>query len=91
MFWLFRRVSTALRRELQLLGDSGRTPYDAFGSATAVPASSSGVVGEFGTITIGKQAGIPPVDDNPLKTIDQLRMLSGVKSSGKWIRCRQLE
>ena len=50
---------SSLHRELQLLVQSGLTPYEAVRAATVVPASFLGREGEFGTIAVGKRADRP--------------------------------
>ena len=82
---------TSLHRELQLLVESGLTPYEAVRAATVVPASFLGKEGEFGTIAIGKRADLLLVEDNPLENIGHLRTLVGVMARGKWISRSQLE
>ena len=82
---------SSLHRELQLLVESGLTPYQAVRAATVVPASFLGKDGEFGTIAIGKRADLLLVEDNPLENIGHLRTPVGVMARGKWISRSQLE
>ena len=82
---------SSLHRELQLLVESGLTPYQAVRAATVVPASFLGKEGEFGTIAIGRRADLLLVEDNPFENIGHLRSPVGVMVRGKWISRSQLE
>ena len=82
---------SSLHRELQLLVQSGLTPYEAVRAATVVPASFLGREGEFGTIAVGQRADLLLVDDNPLENIGHLRTPVGVMARGKWIGRSQLD
>lgn len=82
---------TSLHRELQLLVESGLTPYEALWAATVAPASFLGKEEEFGTIEVGKRADLLLLDDNPLANIGHLRTPVGVMARGKWLRRNQLE
>ena len=82
---------TSLHRELQLLVESGLTPYEAIRAATVMPARFLGRDGEFGTIAIGKRADLLLLDDNPLDNIGHLRAPVGVLVRGKWFSRSRLE
>ncbi len=82
---------SSLHRELQLLVESGLTPYEALRAATVAPAGFLGREGEFGTIAVGKRADLLLVEDNPLENIGHLRTPVGVMARGKWFGRRQLE
>ena len=75
---------TSLHRELQLLVESGLTPYEALRAATVAPASFLGKEEEFGTIEVGKRADLLLLDDNPLDNIGHLRNPIGVLVRGEW-------
>ena len=76
---------TSLHRELQLIVESGLTPYEAMRAATVAPASFLGKESEFGTIAVGKRADLLLVEDNPLESVGHLRALAGVMARGRWI------
>ena len=82
---------TSLHRELQLIVESGLTPYEALRAATVVPASFLGKEGEFGAIAVGKRADFLLVEDNPLENIGHLRTLVGVMARGMWYSRSELE
>ena len=82
---------TSLHRELQLIVESGLTPYEALRAATVVPASFLGKEGEFGAITVGQRADLLLVEDNPLEDIGHMRTPAGVMARGRWISRSELE
>lgn len=82
---------SSLHRELQLLVESGLTPYEALRTATVAPASFLGKEEEFGTIGIGKRADLLLVEDNPLEDIGHLRTPTGIMVRGRWFTLAQLE
>ena len=61
---------TSLHRELQLLHDSGLSPYEVIHAATVAPAIWLKTDKEFGTITVGRRADLLLADGNPLENID---------------------
>ena len=82
---------TSLRRELQLIVESGLTPYEALRAATVEPARFLGNSGEFGTIAVGSRADLLLVEDNPLEDIGHLRTVVGVMARGRWIGRGELQ
>jgi len=75
---------SSLHRELELLTESGLTPYETMRAATVVPASFLGKETEFGTITPGKRADLLLIDGNPLDDVTRLRQPIGVMTRGRW-------
>jgi hypothetical protein len=82
---------SSLHRELELLTESGLTPYEAMRAATVVPAAFLGKDQEFGTLQIGKRADLLLVDGNPLEDLTRLKQPVGVMTRGKWFTREQLE
>jgi len=82
---------SSLLRELELLTESGLTPYDAIRAATVAPALFLGKAGEFGTIDVGNRADLLIVEQNPLKGVGHLKQLIGVMVRGKWLAREQLD
>jgi hypothetical protein len=81
---------SSLHRELQLLTESGLTPYDALRATTVAPAVWLQRAQEFGTIARGKRADLLLVDGNPLERLDRLREPDGVMARGRWYTREQL-
>ena len=75
----------SLHRELQLLVESGLTPYEALRTATINPATFLGKDHEFGTIAVGTRADLVLVERNPLQDLAQLRQPIGVMVRGNWL------
>jgi hypothetical protein len=82
---------SSLHRELELLTESGLTPYEAMRAATVVPASFLGKDKEFGTVTPGKRADLLLVDGNPLEDVTRLKQPIGVMTRGRWYTREQLQ
>jgi len=82
---------SSLHHELELLTQSGLTPYEAMRAATVVPASFLGKDKEFGTITTGKRADLLLLDENPLKDVTRLRRPIGVMARGRWFTRDELQ
>ena len=87
----FIAPGSSLHHELELLTQSGLTPYEAMRAATVVPASFLGKDKEFGTITTGKRADLLLVDENPLKDVTRLRRPIGVMARGRWFTRDELQ
>ncbi|MGA2858094.1 MAG: amidohydrolase family protein [Candidatus Sulfotelmatobacter sp.] len=78
-------------QELQLLVESGLTPYEALRTATVNPAKFLGKEDEFGTITVGKRADLLLVSGNPLADIHTLQNPVGVMVRGQWLPAEKLQ
>jgi len=78
-------------QELQLLVESGLTPYEALRTATVNPAKFLGKEDEFGTITVGKRADLLLVSANPLVDIHTLQNPVGVMVRGQWLPAEKLQ
>lgn len=89
----FPRIApgASLHHELQLLTESGLTPYEAMRAATVAPAAFLGKSDEFGTIAVGKRADLVLVDGNPLQDIGRLKHPVGVMTRGRWFTRGQLQ
>lgn len=82
---------SSLLRELELLVESGLTPYDAIRAATVEPARFLNQELEFGRIAPGRRADLLLVDGNPLDDVSQLREPVGVMARGRWYPRQELE
>jgi imidazolonepropionase-like amidohydrolase len=80
----------SLHRELQLLTESGLTPYEAIRTATINVAVFLGKGEEFGTVAEGKRADLLLVDANPLQDLARLKAPVGVMVRGKWLTREEL-
>ncbi|MDH3253795.1 MAG: amidohydrolase family protein [Acidobacteriota bacterium] len=80
-----------LHRELELLLESGLTPYQALRTATAAPAIFLHRETEFGTIALGSRADLLLVDGNPLEGLATLREPRGLCVRGRWFSAERLD
>jgi len=81
---------TSLLRELELLTESGLTPYEAIRAATVTSAVFLRKDNEFGSIGVGKRADLLLLEGNPLQGIAHLKQLVGVMVRGKWLPSEHL-
>ena len=81
---------SSLHRELELLTESGLTPYEAMRTATVAPAAFLKKEREFGTVEIGKRADLLLIGGNPLQDLRRLRQPLGVMVRGRWFTRERL-
>jgi len=81
----------AMQRELELLLESGLSPFEVLRTATAAPAILLGREDEFGTIEVGKRADLVLVQENPLEGLATLGEPRGVCVRGRWLSGDQLD
>jgi hypothetical protein len=82
---------SSLHRELELLTESGLTPYEALRTATVAPAAFLRKEKEFGTIEVGRRADVLLIDGDPLEDLSRLRQPLGVMVRGRWFTREALE
>ena len=82
---IFNVPGFAIHRELQMLVDSGLTPYEALKTGTVNPAVFLGRYDEWGSVEVGKVADLVLLDDNPLEDISVTRRVHGVMLRGRWV------
>jgi hypothetical protein len=75
----------SLHQEMELLQESGLSPYEVLWTATVGPAKFLGKVDEFGTIAVGKRADLLLIQGNPLEDISCLKVIKGVMVRGRWL------
>jgi hypothetical protein len=76
--------------EMDLMRDSGLTPFQVLRSATINPARFLGKESEFGTVTVGKRADLLLVESNPLVDLEASRAPDGVMIRGVWLPSEKL-
>src|SRR5882762_1680257 len=81
----------SLQRELDLLTESGLTPYEAIRAATVAPAAFLRKEKEFGTVALGERADLLLVEGNPLQNLDTLKQPIGVMARGHWLTREHLK
>lgn len=84
----------SLHDELQLLVDSGYTPYEALSAATRDASKLAAKMtgrDEFGTVEPGKRADLLMLAGNPLTDVSATRKPLGVMTAGVWLPSTDLE
>ena len=82
---------SSLLHELDLLQQSGLTPYEVIRTATVNPARFLGKEKEFGTITVGKRADLILLERNPLDDLSAFNQPVGVMVRGRWLPRESLQ
>jgi len=82
---IFNVPGFVIHRELQLLVDSGLTPFEALATGTVAPAAFFGRSVQSGTVEVGKDADLVLLDANPLTDISATRRVHGVMLRGRWV------
>jgi imidazolonepropionase-like amidohydrolase len=72
-------------RELELLVDSGFTPFEAIAAATSTAAGFLFRDKELGTLRAGLQADLVVLGDNAAVNISAVRKVERVMVAGRWI------
>ena len=80
----------SLHTELQLLAEAGLPPIDVITMATRNGAESLGILGQTGTISVGKQADLLIVDTDPTQDIANTRRISLIIKGGRIFRQQDL-
>jgi len=80
----------SLHRELEMLRQSGLTPYQALESSTSNPARFFGQGEDWGSIAIGQRANILIVDENPLDHLETLQTPFAVILQGRYYDAAEL-
>ncbi|MEP1152757.1 MAG: amidohydrolase family protein [Balneola sp.] len=75
----------SIHREIKLMEDAGMSPYDILVTGTRNVGEYFTGKADFGVVAVDKRADLILVENNPLKNIANLKQLSGVMVSGKWM------
>ena len=79
----------SIHRELEILVESGITPYEALRSGTAAVAEFFDSRG--GIVAVGRDADLVLLDADPLADISNARRIHGVMLRGEWLSAYQLK
>jgi cytosine/adenosine deaminase-related metal-dependent hydrolase len=82
---------SSMHRELDLLVESGLSPYAALRAATVAPAILLQRELEFGRLAPARRADLLLVNGNPLEDIRHLRAPEGVMARGRWFTRAELD
>ncbi len=86
---VFNVPGFSLHRELDVLVQSGLTPYEALATGTTAVAEFLGT--NTGTVAVGKSADLLLLDANPLEDIRNSRRIHGVMLRGEWLSAKRLD
>lgn len=75
----------SIHREIKLMEDAGMSPYEILVTGTRNVGDYFASKADFGVVAVNKRADLILVDNNPLNDIANLKQLSGVMVSGKWM------
>lgn len=75
----------SLHKELELLQESGLTPYEVLRTATVNPAVFLNQADKFGQVAPQQRADLVLVDGNPLESLKVLGKVRGIFLRGKWL------
>ena len=86
---VFNVPGFSLHRELELMVESGLTPFEALQAGTVNVARFLGL--KTGVIETGYEADLVMLDSNPLEDISSTRRVHGVMVRGAWYPRREIE
>ncbi len=75
----------SIHEELNFYVETGLSNYEALKTATVNPATFLKILGEVGTVEVGKNADLVLLESNPLINIGATRDRAGVVLRGEWI------
>jgi imidazolonepropionase-like amidohydrolase len=82
----FLYAGFSVHDELARLVDAGLSPAEALRAATRNPAEALGVLGERGSIEVGKRADLVLLDADPLANIANTKRINAVIAGGRLLR-----
>ena len=74
----------SIHHELEMMVNSGLSPYEVLVTGTRNAAEYFGTPGEFGTVEQGRRADLILLNANPLEDITNLQNRAGVMVRGQW-------
>lgn len=88
---VFQVPGFSIHQELQIMVESGLTPYEALRAGTFNVADYFGALDDFGTVREGRSADLLLVDGNPLEDVGNVAALSGVMVRGRWLPATEID
>ncbi len=86
---VFNVPGFSLHRELDVLVQSGLTPFEALATGTTAVAEFLGT--NTGTVAVGRSADLLLLDANPLEDIRNAGRIHGVMLRGEWLSAKRLD
>ncbi|MBV7334809.1 amidohydrolase family protein [Chloroflexi bacterium TSY] len=87
-------VPAHIHRELELLVETGLTPFEAIEAGTknaGISVTRMGHDGRFGTVEVGQRADLILLKQNPLENVSHTRNRVGVMARGQWFTQAELD
>jgi len=88
---VFQVPGFSIHQELEILVESGLTPYEALRAGTYNVADYFDALDEFGTVEVGRVADLLLVEGNPLEDVRNVANLAGVMVRGRWVPATEID
>jgi len=88
---VFQVPGFSIQHELEILVDSGLSPYEALRVGTYNVAEYFGALDDFGTIEVGRSADFVLVNGDPLTDIGNMADRAGVMIRGRWVSAAEID
>ncbi len=75
----------SLHEEFQFLNECGLTPFEILKATTITPAKYLNTIATEGTVSVGKNANLVLLNNNPIDDIKNTQTIEGVILKGKWL------
>lgn len=75
----------SLQHEMAAMADGGMTPYEIYRTGTYNPGQYFQRSDTFGTVAVGRRADLVLLDADPLASIENFKLRSGVMVRGQWL------
>jgi imidazolonepropionase-like amidohydrolase len=81
----------SLHEEFQFLNECGLTSFEILKATTITPARYLNTIATEGTVSVGKNANLVLLNNNPLDDIKNTQTIEGVILKGKWLDRNKLD
>lgn len=88
---VFQVPGFSIQHELEILVESGLTPYEALRAGTYNVAVYFDALDDFGTVEVGKSADLILLEGDPLSDIHNMARRAGVMIRGRWLPADEIE
>lgn len=88
---VFQVPGFSIHQELEILVDSGLTPYEALRAGTYNVAAYFDALEDFGTVREGRSADLLLLEGNPLEDVRNAANLAGVMIRGRWVPATEID
>ncbi len=81
----------SLHEEFHFLNECGLTPFEILKATTITPARYLNTIATEGTVSVGKNANLVLLNNNPLDDIKNTQTIEGVVLKGRWLDRNKLD